>query len=328
MEPGSRAVITLGSGKDFYFDIAINLARSFEHWNRDNGARFYIVTDLDRAIPSDLKRAQIIRCEPGYLKRGFSAKIQMYDFAPVEEFLFIDADCLVLGDVTPIFEKMASAPVGIFGVEQFTGERFGDVEAIREALGIPFVPNFNGGVYYVRKGDLARNIFAYAEALEPRYDDVGFVRLRGQPNDEMLIGAALAHFGVRPIENDGRFYGDFQWWPRLTSMNVLKGVCEMDNPPAPHPLRQDSYPAAKARPLILHFLGHHIERAEYKEAARAFALAAEGALLPGLRSKIEAWPHYALRAAKKAGRPLFHAVFGVRPVRVERNRLLGPSSPP
>ncbi|MCW2284292.1 hypothetical protein M2323_002159 [Rhodoblastus acidophilus] len=318
-----RSVFTIATGSESFFKMAINLARSFEYFNAgNNDIAFYIFTDVERRLPSDLKhsRLSVLKCDD--LRIGFSIKLLIDRFAPTMQSIFIDADCFVLGSVEPLFDAFSDSSVGIFGEVLCDGERFGNVSSYNERLGISFMPNFNGGIYYIDKSREAKVIFAEARQLEPRYDDVGFVRLRGQPNDEMLIGAALAKNAIYPVPNDGRYYADFQWWPDLIEFDVLKGRCVMRNPPAPDPRRQERYPAAVASPLVVHFLGQHVDSAAYKRAALTLALNAKKLPFPGLLSSVFASPYFIEAAFKNRFRRVFRAMFGVRQIRRSRSRLV------
>lgn len=314
------SAFTIAGGLPVYFKMAINLARSFELHNSNARIAFHVITDLESALPKDLRNTKVVRMPRGSLPRGFSSKLHLDDLAPTSRSLFIDADCLVLASLEPVFRVFEDYPVGIFGELMYDGEWFGDVSSIRTKLGLPYLNKFNGGVYYVTKTAQAHSIYSFARKLEPQYDQLGFVRLRGQVNEEMLIGASLAWHGVPPLHNDGRFYADFQWWPKLHHLNVLTGQCKMTNPSAPHPQHQARFPAAEAHPVIVHFLGHHVESSEYRQAAVSLRYRN----LPFAHSLglVGSSPAYLNRAIRKVCRPVYHKLFGVRPVKRSDTRLI------
>lgn len=311
---------TIAGGLPSYLKMAVNLARSFEWHNRSNNIHFYILTDLPIRVPTDLRRTTLIQLERGSLARGFSAKLHLDNLAPTDRSLFIDADCLILGSLEPLFFAFSAHPVGVLGELMYDGEWFGDVSAVRRRFKLDHLLKFNGAVYYVTRTEQARAIYSYARELEPQYDDIGFVRLRGQPNEEMLMSMSLARHGVLPIRNDGQYYADFQWWPRMLEFNVLKGRCHMMNPPEPDPCHQGRYPALEARPAILHFLGHHVESPEYLYAN--ISLRYRNNSFRDALATIGSAPSFAIRATKNHFRPIFRRFFGTRSVSPSKTRLV------
>jgi hypothetical protein len=315
-----RSVITIAVGLESYFDMAVTMSRSVQFFNPEMPV--YIVTDRKRRPPRDLRNARIIVPEPPP-EKGFASKLALDRYAQSDESLFLDSDCIVLGDVNPIFEAFRDKHVGAFGIEISQGEWFGDVAKIRQRLGLNNLIKLNGGAYFFRSSERTREIMDFARELVFQYDALGFVRLRNLPNEEVLIGAALSRYGELPVKNDGQYYADFQWWPVLKQFNPLKGQAFLTNPAPPHPLHQDKYPADEARPIIMHFLGHHAEGPPYRLAKASFALASRGMPFAGLLARgFVAHKVIALNLKIKL-RPTYRKVFGVRPVRETRTRYLG-----
>jgi hypothetical protein len=317
-----KSLITIAGGLRSYFSMAVNLARSFEFWNRDRDLRLFIVTDLDVEIPRDLKSSSLIKVRDGDLPQGFGAKLQLDRLIPTDKCLFVDADCLLMGQMDLLFQVFEGKPVCVFGDTINRGEMFGDVESICRTLNIPWMPRFNGAIYYLERGKISTSVFSCARDLEREYDDIGFVRLRGQPNEEMLIGAALAKHGIMPVWNDGRYYADFQWWPVIRQCDIKTGKWIMLNPAAPHPLHQSRFPAGVATPRVIHFLGHHVRSTLYRRSALEFRLRlnkwpASGLLASIAFSYLDGWS-----LLKRMLRPLYHRVFGYRRVKGDRTRLV------
>lgn len=317
-----KSVFTIATGLPAFREMAINLALSFEYFNGDNDIPFYIITDYPLIINNALKKTYVVNISGFSLPRGFSIKLLIDNFAPSDKSIFVDADCLFTGPADPLFEAFDGLPVGIFGVTMTSGERFGDVESYLRVLSIEFMPNFNGGIYYVDKNAGAKKIFDEARKLEPLYDQVGFVRLRGQPNDEMLIGAALAKQQIKPVENTGRYYADFQWWPQVIKLDILKGICHMMNPPYPDSRHQDYFPASDATPIVVHFLGHHVEGLLYKRSSVALRLWFARIPAPSLLAVILTSHLCAFELFKNMFRGIYHAIFGARPIQKTKNRFI------
>lgn len=315
-----RSVITIAAGKSSYFKMALSLARSMLLSN--STIPLYIVTDLDIPIPPELKNVRLLKYAAGQVPRGFSAKLSLDRYVQTQETLFVDADCIVLQPLAPLFDAFLDRPVGVLGVKQYEGEWFGDTKEIRDKLNLPYRPYFNGGVYYLRRSDELHQIFSRARELEKRYDEIGFRRLRGQPNEEPLISAAMAELQIEPLFNDGRYYADFQWWPQLKRLDVLSGVAELRNPAPPHQSHQSAFPAAEARPLVLHFLGHHIDAPVYVKARIALFLKCRKVPMAGALATVWTLPLFFREVLKNALRPAYRAVFGYRRIKESGSRLI------
>lgn len=314
-----RAVITLVTTKDIYVGMAIALARSFLYWNRDQEIDFHLVTDLDVDLPRDLKSIRVVRVPRGELGIGFSPKLHLDKLAPAEQTLFIDADCLCLGPLSDVFDRFAGHAVSVFGSELSTGHWFGDIEPLCARFAVPALPSFNGGVYYVEPGEKASAIYARARALEPDYDAIGLVRLRGRPNDEILVSIAMAEFGAHSIPDDGTIFACLEHFPLIHQLSVLDGICRMSNPPEPHRLHDPKRPAGHAAPRrIAHFLNSYTEHWRYRAEVLKLRLILESGM-PGLLARplaetSVAFPGWSVEVAKNILRPAYRKLFGVRPI--------------
>lgn len=313
-----RSAFTIATGPKSYKRMAINCAHSFRRWN---DIPFVIYSDDELLLPAGLKDVEVRIIDKYKYGFGFSVKLHMDRFAITEKSLFIDADCLVVGDLSPLFDAFDGKPVGILGVMKSDGELFGNVSEICSQVGIPALPQFNGGLYYVEKGPDSDRIFIQARQLEPDYDRLGIVRLRGQPNDEMLIGIALAKAGVLPVLNSGEFYADLQWWPEVLKFDVLKGVAQMRNPPKGAANHQDIFPASEALPLVVHFLGHHVEGVLYKRETIKLRFS-KFTLVARLVATVATLPQSLWLKLKDVFRPLFRRFLGFRSIRRSKQRLI------
>jgi hypothetical protein len=188
-----KAVLTLATGKPIYIQMAINLARSFKWWHRNSSIRFVLATDQKQLIPPDLQDVEIIELKPGQYGHGFSPKLHLDKVAPAPKTLFVDADCLCVGSLESTFDRFAERPVSVVGTTISEGEWFGNVAAICQRFDLKALPKFNGGVYYLEKGEISDRVYATARELEPQYDEIGLVRLRDRPND----GTARLQYGYR-----------------------------------------------------------------------------------------------------------------------------------
>ncbi len=312
-----RAVLTVATGKPIYWDMAVQLARSFEFWNAANDIQMFILTDQNVGLPKRLRKTTRVSVTTGSLGRGFSAKLQLDRFLPADETLFIDADCLCVGSIEFVFERFVGHSFSVVGGEISAGEWFGDVRSICSQIGVPSLPKFNGGLYYIRRGTASSAVYECAREMEPRYDELGLVRLRGLPNDELLIAIAMALEGCSATVDDGLVMGDFMACPELVELDVPTGRCVMRNPRLPDSQHRPWFPLHEVRPAVVHFLGHHISRWPYRsELVKMRALAwGIAPLAASYIGRAYSLPFRGEEAVKRILRPSVHALFGPRSIK-------------
>ncbi|MBS1519719.1 MAG: hypothetical protein JST50_01885 [Bacteroidetes bacterium] len=315
-----RTVLTIATGKKLYTDMAVNLARSFFWWHPDTDIEFHIVTDKPELFPEDVTLiAKIIIVQPGELGEGFSPKLHLDKLCGEGQTLFIDSDCLIFGKLDFIFERFKGHKVSVVGGYISDGDWFGDIGHICSQFKVPHLPKFNGGIYYLEKGVEATAVYEKARSLEKTYDEIGFVRLRNRPNDEVLMALAMQLHNQKPIPDDGTIMSDPQACPGGYYIDVIKGDRRLINPPPPHPKHQAWYPFEKVSPVVFHFLGYYTHHYPYmREAYRlekaTFKKLNWGTELFGLMS-IE-YTSRIIEFTKNTFRPAYHKLFGHRKVKV------------
>jgi hypothetical protein len=316
--PVPRCVFTIAIGKSIYLEMACALARSFKLWHQGSELRFYLATDAPRrAIPKDLQDLDIIPISPGQFGKGFSPKLHLDKIAPSECSLFVDADCLCVGSLEPAFECFQGHSVSVIGREISGGEWFGDVTRVCSQLQVSAMPRFNGGVYYLERGEACSQVYETARILEPRYDELGFVRLRGHANDEVLVSLAMALHGQKPIPERGDIMNSLKAGPAGLEMDVFGGEALLRNPVS-HPLHNPWYDFEELRPKLVHFLGSEISTFPYKHEVIRLRLVCE-----------KGWPVWAATCwaqltfssvwivrekMKQWLRPFYRTLFGTRRV--------------
>ena len=314
-----KTVLTMATGKPLYIELAANLARSFHAWHKNKDITFSIVTDNPGLLPADiLSWSHIITVRPGELGEGFSGKLFLDKLAAPGQTLFLDSDCLVFGDLSPLFDKFAGMPVSVAGTYISTGEWFGDIAAICKNFNVPHIPKFNGGLYYLENGPAAQRVYERARDIEKRYDEIGFVRLRNRPNDEVIMALAMQLEKMPPLADDGTIMSDPQACPGKYRINVTKGTAVLTNPPPPSALHQDWYPFNRVTPLIVHFLGQYTNHYPYRLEAYRLKKFTSGNLnwLTSLKGTIAI--EYTARlklGIKDTFRSVYHKIFGVRKIK-------------
>ena len=319
----TRSVLTIATGKPLFLQLASTLARSFRVWNANNDVGFAIATDQVAGVPRDLGWVTVIPLRPGQYGSGFSPKLFLNELAPADQTLFVDSDCLCVGDLRPAFDAFAGRPVATIGRVVTDGEWFGDVATISEKFGVRGLPRFNGGAYYLERGDASDRVFESAQALEADYDEIGFQRLRGRPNDEVLMALAMAIHGLDPLPEDGTVMNSTLAAPGGVEVDVLRGRSRLLNP-RQHPDHNDWYRQEELHPVLVHFLGSEVSRYPYRREELRLAKMARG--WSGRAATLWAdlafsAPWLARERFKDTFRSLYHRTVGVRAVRDARSRV-------
>jgi len=315
----SRRVLTIGTGKRYYVDLAANLARSFLYWHKGSDIIFQLVTDQPEMIPEDIRSSiQVMKISPGKLGEGFSTKLHLDKVAVEGQTLFIDSDCLIFGNLDFVFDRFSGHDVSVVGSYIREGEWFGDVRSICLKFKVEHLPKFNGGIYYLEKGLKASAIYQRAREIEKNYDEIGFVRLRSRPNDEVIMSLAMQLHGQTPIDDDGTIMSDPQACQGGYKIDVIKGERRLYNPPPPNSLHQNWYPFENVSPVIVHFLGHYTNHHQYKREVFRLSKALVNRLdiWSGIYSflAISATAIIKIRL-KNIIRPFYHYLFGKRKIK-------------
>jgi hypothetical protein len=314
-----RSVLTIATGKPVYLELAINLARSFFLWHHDHDIIFQLVTDLRKEdIPIDIReKIQIISIMPGELGAGFSPKLHLDKLASEGQTLFIDSDCLIYKHLGGIFDRFRHHSVSVVGEYISAGEWFGDVAAICRQFNLPHLPKFNGGVYYLEKGPTAAKVYQTARELEKRYDEIGFIRLRNRPNDEVLMAVSMQLNQQIPIADDGDILGELVNFQSGIESDLLNGIAELHNNPK-HSLYQPQWHLKIAKPAIVHYLGDQNKKMPYVREARLLKYLFENKrslLIARLSTFCQITvPIKTVVFIKDIFRPLYRGLFGTRKV--------------
>lgn len=321
-----RAVLTIATGRMLYWRLAVNLARSFMLWHKNSDIKFYLATDIDRPLPHDLSDVSIVRLPPGQLGTGFSPKLHLDEIAPAQRTLFIDSDCLCVGNLDDIFDQFYGHSVASVGSLTSTGEWFGDIEERCRRFDVPSVPVFVGSIYYLEKGETCKRVFSFAREVEQYYDQAGFVRLRGVPNEEPLVSIAMARNMQEPLGEDGTIKADAMMWS-VIKCNVLEGIVETTFTNTDYDLirgvkRETCPDLLISKPKILHFNDRFTTFPPYTSEVMAMALVKRLGLNKtisrGIARLSQEYPYWLETKLKNTFRPLYRRFLGTRNIHSAR----------
>jgi len=128
-------------------------------------------------------------------------KLNLYDYTPYDETIFIDCDSMVVCDISNWFTFFEGSCVdmSVLGtnlpINHENASKLLSPRAIA-VLGLTRYIDFNGGVYYFFKNNRSRAIFERAKSLVPVYLDLQLHSFGGRMGDEPLMEVAMIEAGV------------------------------------------------------------------------------------------------------------------------------------
>lgn len=195
-----RGFVTIATGKDHYYRIARNLLSSY----RLNAGKypFALICDRENKYTEAFDEVVLLK-DPSY---SYLDKLRLFDCLPFDETIFIDADCLVYGDIDRwwgLFEQADDFSVFGYAIENLnTNKGWFRTEGMGKYRDrIHYVPSFSGGVYYLRNTEKCRQVFEIAKESAVNYHDYSFALFKN-PADEPVIALGMAVMNCRPISCD------------------------------------------------------------------------------------------------------------------------------
>jgi hypothetical protein len=206
-----------------------------------------------------------------------------------------------------VFSQFAGRAVSVVGEIKKDGEWFGDIQSRCQRYKVPAVPVFVGAVYYLERGQTASRVFETARKIEREYDDAGFIRLRGVPNEEPLISLGMAKEGCQPVLDNGDIKADAMSWTKV-EMNLLKGEVQVTCPD-----KRLVFPA------LLHFNCSYSEKPPYTNSVLSLELFSL-CRWPKLPAEIAGtlvylFPYLLRQTLLNIFRPLYRRAFGFREIK-------------
>jgi hypothetical protein len=253
----SRGVITLAYGHKRFIEQARSLAHSLQ----------LHAPELPRTLVTDCVDPQItklftnvIAYRPEY-GGGVRQKLYLDQYSPYEETLFIDSDCLVLGNLDSFWTAFRGQFFGVPGFRYLhKGETdpFFNVDQALERFNLVAIPKFNGGTYYFDRSPEAQEFFKTARKLLENAKAIGVGEFRRNgPNDESIYSLAMAIHGIGPTwMGVGGMWTPVNYKGKL-SLDAIAGSCLFEKE------------GRKVSPEIIHFPGDYLYAFPYaRERAR------------------------------------------------------------
>lgn len=209
----TRGFVTIATGSDKYYKLAINLLHSYRKIAMDD-TPFAIICDR---INNDVQEFDevVLMEQPNC---SYMDKLLLYRYTPYDESIFIDADSLVLSDPSGIWEDFADADdVSCYGCKYpldsnrawFTYEGCGKYKE-----SIKFLIDLHGGIYFIRKSNRSKAIFEKAIELAEQYNQFSF-RNFDKPADEPVLAMSLAIHQSSPCDKPMQIVFVPSYWGQL-----------------------------------------------------------------------------------------------------------------
>lgn len=209
----TRGFCTIATGNEKYYEMAAQLLRSYRKHTKD---------DIPFAIICDRENKNVLGFDKVVLMEqancSYMDKLQLYRYVPYDETIFIDADSLILSNLSGIWNDFSDADdVSCYGCiypldsdrAWFTYDGCGKYKK-----DIQFLIDLHGGIYFLRKGERCKAIFEKAIELAGQYSEYSF-RNFSKPADEPVLAMSLAIYHSKPCNKPARVLFVPSYWGQL-----------------------------------------------------------------------------------------------------------------
>lgn len=194
----TRGFVTIATGNERYYRLARNLLCSYRQFSKGN-IPFAIISDEHNRYTDEFDKTIIIKNPTN----SFLDKLKLYEYLPYDETIFIDADSLAYGNLNNwwrIFENATDFSCFGYAWNLEAGRGWFIPSGIKEYQDkVKFVPDFNGGVYYLRRSQKCQDVFQLANYFANHYYEYEFTGFRNAA-DEPCLALAMAVYGCIPID--------------------------------------------------------------------------------------------------------------------------------
>ena len=191
----TRGFVTIATGKEKFYILAANLLASYRCFT-DDPMPFAVMCDRENRYTEDFTDV-IILPDPCF---SYNDKLVLPDLAPYDETIFIDADSLAYRDLNEFWKHFPrEADFSACGRDYpadypyawFLRENVGEY-----ASQVNYVPEFVGGVYFIRKGEKLKEFSELSRRIRDNYHQYTF-RIFADPSDEPIFALAMSVMNFR-----------------------------------------------------------------------------------------------------------------------------------
>ncbi len=259
----SKGVLTLAVGNKPYIAQAINLARSIRVHNPQ--LPLAVVTDSnERRL---LRAFDIVHQLNADLGGPYRQKLCLDQYSQFSQTLFIDSDCLVFRNLSPLFTELKTESFCTPTIQVSTGTWYRDIEGWLDLLKGTAIPRHNSGCFCFANTPDAKQFFSTALWYYDRLSEFGIPKTHSSMPDEPAIAMALLACGIECPEFDS----SVQFSPLCGTIpfnySVLRGRIDC--------IRADG---VRIKPYILHCLAGEWAHWRYRREALKLKLTVENGI--------------------------------------------------
>lgn len=216
-----KGFVTIASGDERYFKLALNLLLSYKYHSREF-LPWAIITDRENKYTAQFDDVVMVP----ELEKSYMSKIQMLIHPPYKENIFIDADSLVYGDINSYFQHMKPG-VSHFGYKIALDDNRGwfNIDNIGDWRSkISYKILSHGGIIFYNDDTLTRKIYNTCIEIKDNYDKYKFAMF-SMPADEPIMALSMCVNDCPPIEKTGSEMSAYVFLPEAKKirMKINKG---------------------------------------------------------------------------------------------------------
>ena len=196
----TRGFITLATGQQKYYDMALNMLKSFRIHNP--GVPFAIVCDRQNDVTAQFDDVIVLADANGDYRDKFSLLVS----TPYDETIFIEPDCLIYRNLDFFWNLLCGdSDFSCFGWNNGGAQAWFKTEAEQERLmeiipglnEIADVPLFNPGYFFIRKGDGCKKMYEdclrIAEMIssDKTFSDNSHILCNGKLRDDPILDVSM-----------------------------------------------------------------------------------------------------------------------------------------
>lgn len=195
----TKGFVTIATEQKRYFELARNLLRLYRLFSSEN-CSFAILCDEENEYTSEFDDVIILN----HAYCNYLDKLQLYRYLPYDETIFIDADSLAYGDLDKwwgIFQNADDFSLfGYMWTNMDCGRGWFLPSGLKEYQNqVKYIPDFNGGIYYMRRGEKCQEVFRLANYFADHFSEFAFNGFT-TPADEPVLALAMALQNCHPLD--------------------------------------------------------------------------------------------------------------------------------
>lgn len=190
----NRGFVTIATGKEQYYKIAVNLLKSYRFFAKDP-LPFAVIADRENEYTKLFDKTIILE-SPHY---SYLDKIELLRNIPYQETIFVESDCLAYADLNQFFSSFAnSGDFSMFGrslpldTKQVGWFKLEETGKYREQ--IEFHQRFHSAIIYLRQGETCQKIYEVCRDVYEHFEEYNIGGDREAMDDKLFaIGSAVFH---------------------------------------------------------------------------------------------------------------------------------------